>query len=163
MSYEFGFAKYRSNQGDYSERNIYFFWCGWENVELHNLFAALGKATLVADDEYGKYYDYKIPVEKLAFIEPLYRQVAANEHYNIIMNLCRFNDDFVEEYINDLTVREMAKLKLAFLLDDVDMYVESICVELFDKFEYGYDMVGALYEAYQKMKKDDVEFVWLYG
>lgn len=164
MSYEFGFDKEKFNEETrYTSENNYLNWCGWDMVQIHDLFANFGKPHLIAEDEYKKYYDYEIEVEKLAFIEQLYRQLTANKHYNIILKLCKFDDNFVEDYVDSLSIQEKAELRLAFLLDINDYNIERLCLEFYRKFENGWDMVGALYQAYRNMIKDGVKTVWLYG
>lgn len=168
MSYEFGFAKYPySEDKDFSrsDENVYFFWCGWDTVKIHDCFAnAFGEAILVDEDEMQKYYEYKIKVTDLSFIEKLYHQVTANDNYNIITKLLLFDDGFAEEYINSLSIKEKANLRVAFILDNVDWEIKAIGIELFYKFcEYGYDMLSSLYEAYREMLYDGIEYVYLYG
>ena len=168
MSYEFGFAKYPySEDKDFSrsDENVYFFWCGWDTVNIHDYFAnAFGEPILIGEDEIRKYYEYKIKVADLDFIEKIYQQVTANDNYNIITKLLLFDDEFAQEYLNSLSVKEKADLRIAFILDDVDWKILNIGVELFYRFsEDGYDMLGSLYKAYQKMIRDGVEYVYLYG
>lgn len=163
MSYEFGFKKnmYQKNE-QFDEKDYYFTACGWENTELFKKFSFLGEKVLVEEDDRFKFYEYKINVEKLGFIEKIYEQLSKNEHYNVIMKLCRFNDSFVDQYIEDLSVREMADIRLGFLLEDADYIEDEICIELFNKFEYGHDIIRWLHEGYQRMIKDGIKFVWLY-
>lgn len=164
MSFEFGIFKENYKEDIPWENRVYYFsWCGRENIEIYRALCTLGTPHISYEDGYYKEYVYEIEVSKFDFIPKLYKQVTENEQYNIIMKLCRFHDNFVDEYIDGLTVREMAELRLAFILDDVDEYTNLICIELFDKFEYGYDMVSALYEAYKKIAADGVKTVWLYG
>ena len=164
MGYSWGFEKEKyAYNTPWDERVYYFEGCGWENVNLHNLFSYLGKKHLVFEEGYEKVYEYEIEVEKLAFIEQVYRQVTANKNYNIIIKLCYFGDDFVDDYVNALSIKEKAALRIAFLAETDNDTVIEICVELFDKFEYGYDIVGNLYLGYQKMLEDGVKTVWLYG
>lgn len=164
MGYDYGFNKEPYNKNvNWENVTNYFNGCGWDSVHLHDLFACLGIHRLVDADEFGEYYEYEIEVKKLAFIEELYKQVTANKYYNIILKLCRFDDNFVEDYVDNMSIQDKAELRLAFLLDNVDYVIEDICLELYDKFEEGYDIIGGLYHAYQKMLEDGVKTVWLYG
>lgn len=164
MSYDYGFNREPYNE-DVNWENVtnYFNGCGRDNIHLHDLFACLGTRHLVVADEFSEYYEYEIEVKKLAFIEELYKQVTANKYYNIILKLCRFNDNFVEDYVDNMSIQDKAELRLAFLLDNADYVIGDICLELYDKFEEGYDMISAFYEAYQKMIADGTKTVWLYG
>ena len=168
MGYEFGFAKYPYNEDKgflHSDENVYFFWCGWDSIKIHDYFAnTFGEAILVDKDETQEYYEYKIKVTDLGFIERIYQQVTANDNYNTMIKLLLFDDDFAQEYFNSLSVKEKADLRVAFILDDVDWKISNISIELFYRFyEDGYDMLGSLYKAYQKMIRDGVEYVYLYG
>jgi len=162
MSFEFGFAKRKYDENSFGI-DPYFFWCGREHYDLYKAFSLLGTPILVAEDEYMKFYEYEIGVEKLNFIPSLFEQLHTNKHYEKIVKLCIFDDDFVQTYINSLSVEEKADLRLAFILDHANDTIDRICVELFDAFEYGRDIITALYDAYMKMLEDGVKTVWLYG
>ena len=162
MSFEFGFAKRRYNE-DNPSLDPYFFWCGREHYDLYKAFSLLGTPVLVAEDEYMKFYEYEIDVEKLNFIPLLFEQLYDNKHYEKIVKLCLFDDGFVQTYIDSLPIEEKADLRLAFILDHADDTINRICVELFNVFEYGSDIITALYNAYIKMLEDGVKTVWLYG
>ena len=165
MSFDFGFAKEKySNDVSWKDRVYYFSWCGRENYKLFTMLSLLGESVLVdTEGEYLKYYEYKIDIKKLNFISKLYKQVHQNKYYEKILKLCMFNDDFVNDYVNSLSMEDKADLRLAFILDNASPIVDDICIELFDKFECGYYMIDALYDGYMKMIEDGVDTVWLYG
>ena len=165
MSFSFGFAKEKySKDVSWEDRVYYFDWCGRENYELFTMLSLLGESVLVdTEGKYLKYYEYKTDVKKLDFIPKLYRQVHQNKYYEKILKLCMFNDDFVNDYVNSLSIEDKADLRLAFILDNASSIVNNICIELFDKFECGYYMIDALYDGYMKMIEDDIKTVWIYG
>ena len=165
MSFEFGFAKEKySNDVSWKDRVYYFSWCGRENYDLFKTLSLLGEPVLVATEgEYLKYYEYKTDIKKLDFIPKLYKQVHQNKYYEKILKLCMFNDDFVSNYVNSLSMEDKADLRLAFILDNVSPTINNICIKLFDKFECGYCMIDALYDGYMKMIEDGIDTVWIYG
>ena len=162
MSFYFGFAKEKYSPE--KERKIYFEWCGRENYDLYEAFTRLGEPELVIEGEYGNNsYDYKIDVNSLAFIETLYTQLMANQIYTTIIKLCRFEDDFVQKYIDNMSVQEETEYRLSFLVDGADSLIDDIYIELFESTQYGYDIITALYDGYKDMIKDGIQTVWFYG
>lgn len=159
MGFEFGIAKNKYDAQ--SDHDIYFFWCGWENTDLYRLF------TQLSDEKYPFDYDgeYKVAVDKFSFIDTIYHQVIKNDDYNIINKLFLFDDEeFIYRYFEELSAKEKAMLRLAFLPDTNDYVIKQICIEIYKRFEDGYgNMLEALYNAYQDMKKDNVNYVWIYG
>ena len=125
MSFEFGFDKRRYDEKSFGV-DPYFFWCGREHYDLYKAFSLLGTPVLVAEDEYMKFYEYEIDVEKLNFILSLFEQLHTNKHYERIVKLCLFDDDFVQTYIDSLPIEEKADLRLAFILDHADDTIDRI-------------------------------------
>jgi len=157
MGFEFGFARrpYKESDNGYNDANILFFWCGRENSALCRFLGFLSDYDWVNDE-------IKIEVKKLHFLEPVMEKLEKNKDYNIIKKLFYFGDTFVTEYWNEMTFEQKTKLRLDFLPLTNDSNINYICVELYERFEEGYFLLDALYEAYQKMLKEKLEYVWLY-
>jgi len=161
MGFEFGIAKTAYTENiNWSEDCVYFYWCGWDNVELFKAFANL------SDEKYPSNYEgeYKVALEKLDFIERVYNQLYHDENYAILDTLMEFDDDFIYEYFEKMPIKEKAELRINFLPYGItDNNIRMICTMLYHKFECGYNMIKSLYDAYMQMRKDKVEYVWVYG
>lgn len=161
MGFEFGFSTRTYDENHEYIKDIFWFWCGWENIDLYKALSELsneGYICAFSDTD----IDCHIPIENLAFIETLYTRLYNNPHYVIYHKLLKLEkDNFAQEYFNNLTIGQKAVFYLCFYFDDPKIIAFTRL--LAEKIEYeGSFIVESLYGAYQKAKIMNLKEVILY-
>ena len=162
MGFEFGFAKVEKIEKEtFDFDDVYWYCCGWENVDL---FRALARLSKDGEDIYKTgYEEHNIAIEDLSFINDLAKRLVNNSYYVTITLLRTLDPIYADEYFQQLDRDELASLRLSFIIPNWSDAVRDIIASLYNDFEQGYFTVESLIDGYRRMKEDDVKEVILYG